>query len=71
MDSIFVIDDNNSNSVSGKTSFPEYPEELPPKNVTIAWINVWHDDLISIGLSAPLRGEEPRTSSRSWLIGIC
>ena len=57
MESIFVTDEDNNNTVAGKASFPEYPAENPTKSIAISWCDTWYDNLTEIGCSALLRGE--------------
>ena len=51
--------DNAVDPTSGKTSFSDYPEEKPSKVKLIAWLDSWHDDLVSHGYGAAIRNEIP------------
>ena len=57
MDYVFAADVDTAKT--DKTSFPDYPGENPPQADMLKWLDAWHDDLVTSGFSAHLRGELP------------
>ena len=57
MDFVFAADVDTAKT--DKTSFPDFPGENPPQAEMLKWLDAWHDDLVTSGFSAHLRGELP------------
>ena len=57
MDYVFAADVDTAKT--DKTSFPDFPGENPPQADMLKWLDAWHDDLVTSGFSAHLRGELP------------
>ena len=57
MDFVFAADVDTAKT--DKTSFPDFPGENPPQADMLKWLDAWHDDLVTSGFSAHLRGELP------------
>ena len=67
MQSVMAIDaEKTPESVSegGKTSYPEYPGEIPKKSDLIKWLDSYGDCLITNGHGAMMRKEVPYTLAR-------
>ena len=45
---------------SDKTSFPDFPAENPERQELKEWLDVFKDDLVTVGFGPILRGESPR-----------
>ena len=57
MDFVFAADVDTAKT--DKTSFPDFPGEDPPQADMLKWLDAWHNDLVTSGFSAHLRGELP------------
>ena len=57
MDFVFAADVDTAKT--DKTSFPDFPGENPSQADMLKWLDAWHDDLVTSGFSAHLRGELP------------
>ena len=55
----FVLAADAEAAKTDKTSFPDFPGENPPQAEMLKWLDAWHDDLVTSGFSAHLRGELP------------
>ena len=69
MNSIFATIEDTSMPESGKTSWPDYPGELPGKTASIKWIEQWTDDFNTSGYASYMEKDIPNKSSRRLLCG--